>query len=173
MRVEKKYLIAEVEEHLKKSDYVILTNYSGITVDETAELRAQLEEHNAEFHVVKNSSLKVAAESMGLPDFGDALNGPTAVIVGGDDSPGAAKVLTKFFKEKKKVEVKSAVLGGKMLSTDDVKALAELPSLDALRAQLLGLLVKPATMFVQVLNAPASDFVGVLQAKVRAEGGED
>lgn len=173
MRVEKKYLIAEVEEHLKKSDYVILTNYSGITVDETAELRAQLEEHHAEFHVVKNSSLKVAAETMGLPDFGDALNGPTAIIVGGDDSPGAAKVLTKFFKDKKKVEVKSAVLGGKVLSTDDVKALAELPSLDALRAQLLGLLVKPATMFVQVLNAPASDFVGVLQAKVRAEGGED
>jgi large subunit ribosomal protein L10 len=172
MRVEKKYLIAEVEEHLKKSDYVILTNYSGITVDETAELRAQLEEHNAEFHVVKNSSLKVAAETMGLPDFGDALNGPTAVIVGGDDSPGAAKVLTKFFKEKKKVEVKSAILAGKVLSTDDVKALAELPSLDALRAQLLGLLSKPATMLVQVLNAPASDFVGVLQAKVRAEGGE-
>lgn len=173
MRVEKKYLIAEVEEHLKKSDYVILTNYAGITVDETAELRAQLEEHSAEFHVVKNSSLKVAAETMGLPDLGDALNGPTAVIVGGDNSPGAAKVLTKFFKEKKKVEVKSAVLGGKVLSTDDVKALAELPSLDSLRAQLLGLLTKPATMLVQVLNAPASDLVGVLQAKVRAEGGED
>lgn len=173
MRVEKKYLIAEVEEHLKKSDYVILTNYSGITVDETAELRAQLEENQAEFHVVKNSSLKVAAETLGLPEFGDVLNGPTAIIVGGDNSPGVAKVITKFFKEKKKVEVKSAVLGGKLISTDEVKALAELPSLDALRAQLLGLLSKPATMLVQVLNAPGQEFVNVLQAKVRAENGED
>jgi len=169
MRVEKKYLIAEVEEHLKKSDYVILTNYTGITVDETAELRGQLEEHNAEFHVVKNSSLKVAAETMGLPDFGEALSGPTAVIVGGDNSPGVAKVLTKFFKENEKVEVKSAALGGKLLSTDDVKALAELPSLDSLRAQLLGLLAKPASMFVQVLSAPSRELVNVLQAKVRAE----
>jgi large subunit ribosomal protein L10 len=173
MRVEKKYLIAEVEEHLKKSDYVIITNYTGITVDETAELRAQLDENNAEFHVVKNSSLKVAAETLGLPDLGESLSGPTAIIVGGDNSPGVAKVLTKFFKEKEKVEVKSAVLGGKLLSTDDVKALADLPSLDALRAQLLGLLSKPATMLVQVLNAPGQEFVNVLQAKVRAENGED
>ncbi len=173
MRVEKKYLIAEAEAHLKKSDYVILTNYTGITVAETAELRAQLEEIEAEFHVVKNSSLKVAAETLGLPDFGDSLNGPTAIIVGGDDSPGAAKVLTKFFKEKKKVEVKAAVLSGKAITTDEVKALAELPSLDALRAQLLGLLSKPATMLVQVLNAPGQEFVNVLQAKVRAENGED
>jgi large subunit ribosomal protein L10 len=173
MRVEKKYLIAEVEEHLKKSDYVIITNYTGITVDETAELRAQLDENNAEFHVMKNSSLKVAAETLGLPDLGESLSGPTAIIVGGDNSPGVAKVLTKFFKEKEKVEVKSAVLGGKLLSTDDVKALADLPSLDALRAQLLGLLSKPATMLVQVLNAPGQEFVNVLQAKVRAENGED
>lgn len=172
MRVEKKYLIAEVEDHLKKSDYVIITNYTGITVDETAELRGQLEENNAEFHVVKNSSLKVAAETLGLPDLGESLTGPTAIIVGGDNSPGVAKVLTKFFKEKEKVEVKSAVLGGKLLSTDDVKALADLPSLDALRAQLLGLLSKPATMLVQVLNAPGQEFVNVLQAKVREEGGE-
>ncbi|GAB5560650.1 MAG: 50S ribosomal protein L10 [Synoicihabitans sp.] len=172
MRVQKKYLITEVEEHLKKSDYVILTNYSGITVEETAELRAQLEENGAEFHVVKNSSLKVAAESLGLPDLGDSLNGPTAIIVGGDNSPGAAKAVTKFFKDTKKVEVKSAVLAGKAIGPDEIKALAELPSLDSLRAQLLGLLVKPATMLVQVLNAPASDLVGVLQAKVRAEGGE-
>ncbi len=172
MRVQKKYLITEVEEHLKKSDYVILANYTGITVEETAELRGQLEENGAEFHVVKNSSLKVAAETLGLPDFGDDLIGPTAIIVGGDNSPGAAKVVTKFFKEKKKVEVKSAVLQGKLLGADEVKALAELPSLEALRAQLLGLLSKPATMFVQVLNAPASDLVGVLQAKVRSENGE-
>lgn len=168
MRVEKKYLIAEVETHLKKSDYVILTNFTGVTVSEVAELRAELDKENAEFHVVKNSSLRVAAEALGLPNFDDALSGPTAIIVGGANSPGVAKAVTKFFKDKQKVEVKAAVLSKKLLSADDVKALADLPSLDALRAQLLGLLNQPGTMVVRVLNAGPQNLLNVLQAKVRA-----
>lgn len=173
MRVEKKYLIDEVESHLKKSDYVILTNYTGITVEETAELRDKLAADGAEFHVVKNSSFRVAAKALGLPDLDEHLSGPTAIIVGGDNSPGAAKTVTAFFKDKKKVEVKSAVLGDKVITADEVKALAELPSLDALRGQLLGLLNQPGTMFVRLLNAPAQNLANVLQAKVRAEGGEE
>ncbi len=172
MRVQKKYLIDEVESHLKKSDYVILANYTGITVEETAELRDKLAADGAEFHVVKNSSFRVAAKALGLPDVDDALTGPTAIIVGGSNSPGAAKTVTAFFKDKKKVEVKSAILGDKVISAADVQALAELPSLDALRAQLLGLLNQPGTMFVRLLNAPAQNLANVLQAKVRAEGGE-
>ena len=173
MRIEKKYLITEVENHLKKSDYVILTNYTGITVAETAELREKLAVDGAEFHVVKNSSLKVAAQALGLPSFDDSLAGPTAIIVGGNNSPGAAKTITEFIKEKKKIEVKSAILGDKAITADEVKALAELPSLDALRAQLLGLLNQPGTMFVRLLNAPAQSLANVLQAKVRAEGGAE
>lgn len=170
MRAEKKYLVSEVENHLKKSDYVILTDFAGVTVSEVAELRADLRKENAEFHVVKNSSLRVAAKALGLPEFDEHLNGPTAIIVGGDNSPGAAKVVTEFFKSKKKVEVKSAVLSNKLLNADDVKALAELPSLDALRGQLLGLLSQPGTMLVRVLNAVPQNVVNVLQAKVRAAG---
>lgn len=170
MRVEKKYLIAEVETHLKKSDYVILTNFTGVTVSEVAELRAALDKENAEFHVVKNSSLRVAAEALGLPNFDDALTGPTAIIVGGENSPGVAKAVTKFFKDKQKVEVKAAVLSKKLLTSDDVKALAELPSLDALRGQLLGLLNQPGTMFVRVLSAGPQSLLNVLQAKITAAG---
>ena len=172
MRVEKKYLIAEVESHLKKSDYVIITNYTGITVDETVALRAKLSEDNAEFHVVKNSSLQVAGQAMGLPGFDQPLTGPTAIIVGGSNSPGVAKTVTTFFKATKKVEVKSAILSNKLLSSLDVSALAELPSLDVLRGQLLGLLNQPGTMLVRVLNATPQDLLNVLQAKVRAGGGE-
>jgi large subunit ribosomal protein L10 len=170
MRVEKKYLITEVETHLKKSDYVILTNFKGVTVSDVAELRAELDKEKAEFHVVKNSSLRVAAEALGLPAFEEALAGPTAIIVGGKNSPVVAKIVTKFFKDKQKVEVKCAVLSKKLLSPADVQALAELPSLDALRAQLLGLLNQPGTMFVRILNAPAFGLANVLQAKVRAAG---
>lgn len=168
MRVEKKYLIEEVENHLKKSDYVILANFDKVTVADVADLRAQLAPENAEFHVVKNSSLRVAAKALGLPDLESALTGPTAIIVGGQNSPGVAKVLKRFFKEKQKLEVKAGVLSQKVISAQEIDSLAELPSLDILRAQLLGLLNQPASLFVRVINAVPQSVVNVLQAKVRA-----
>jgi len=170
MRAEKQYLIAEVETHLKKSDYVILANYNGMTVADAAELRKRLSAEKAEYHVVKNSSLRVAAKSLGLPDIEGALIGPTAIVVGGRNSAGVAKVLKQFFKEKQKIEVKAAVLSKKLISSKDVSRLADMPSLDVLRAQLLGLLNQPASMFVRVINAVPQGLVNVLQAKVRAAG---
>ena len=140
MRVEKKYLIEEVTTHLKKSDYVILANYDKMTVADVAELRRRLAPHQAEFHVVKNSSLRVAAQALSLPDFDRALIGPTAIIVGGRNSPGVAKVIRDFIKEKQKIVLKAGVLSNRLLSSKELERLAELPSLEALRAQLLGLL---------------------------------
>jgi large subunit ribosomal protein L10 len=168
MRAEKKYLIDEVEIHLKKSDYVILANYNGMTVADAAELRTRLAVEKAEYHVVKNSSLRVAAKSLGLPDIEGALIGPTAIVVGGRNSAGVAKVLKQFFKDKQKIVVKAGVLSKKLISQKDVERLAEMPSLDTLRAQLLGLLNQPASMFVRVINAVPQGLVNVLQAKVRA-----
>jgi large subunit ribosomal protein L10 len=170
MRAEKKYLIEEVAGHLKKSDYVILANYDKMTVADVAELRLRLAPHHAEFHVVKNSSLRVAAQALSLPSFDSALIGPTAIILGGKNSPGVAKVLRDFVKEKQKIVVKAGILGQKLISAQDVAKLADLPSLDALRAQLLGLLQQPASLFVRVVNAVPQGLVNVLQAKVRAAG---
>jgi large subunit ribosomal protein L10 len=168
MRAEKNYLITEVETHLKKSDYVILANFTGVTVADTAELRKRLTAEKAEFHVVKNSSLRVAAKSLGLPEFEASLAGPTAIVVGGKNSAGVAKVLKQFFKDKQKLQVKVGVLGKKLITAKDVDALADMPSLEALRAQFLGLINQPAGMFVRVLNAVPSGVLNVLQAKVRA-----
>ncbi|MFA5058014.1 MAG: 50S ribosomal protein L10 [Opitutaceae bacterium] len=170
MRVEKKYLIEEVAGHLKKSDYVILANYDKMTVADVSELRLRLAAHKAEFHVVKNSSLRVAAQALSLPNFDSALIGPTAVIVGGKNSPGVAKVVRDFIKEKQKIVVKVGVLSNKLITAKEIEKLAEMPSLDTLRAQLLGLLSQPAGMFVRVLNAVPQGVVNVLQAKVRAAG---
>jgi large subunit ribosomal protein L10 len=153
MRAEKLYLISEVDTHLKKSDYVILANFSKVTVADTAELRKRLATEKAEFHVVKNSSLRVAAKALGLPEFESALIGPTAVIVGGKNSAGVAKVLKKFFDEKKKLEIKVGVLDRKLVSAEDLKLIAELPSFESLRAQFLGLLTSNAAAFVRVLDA--------------------
>jgi large subunit ribosomal protein L10 len=171
MRVEKKYLIEEVATHLKKSDYVILANYDKLTVADVAELRRRLDPHHAEFHVVKNSSLRVAAQALNLPNVDSALIGPTAVIVGGKNSPGVAKVLRDFIKEKQKIVLKVGILNQKLISAKDIEKLAEMPSLDVMRAQFLGLLQQPATLFVRVLNAVPQGLVNVLQAKVRAAEG--
>ena len=170
MRAEKQYLIDGVQTHLKKSDYVILANFNGVTVADAAELRGKLAAEKAEYHVVKNSSLRVAAKALGLPDIEVALTGPTAIVVGGKNSAGVAKVLKQFFKERHKVEVKAAVLGKKLITRADVERLAEMPSMDTLRAHLLGLFSQPASMFVRVINAAPQGLVNVLNAKVRAAG---
>lgn len=168
MRAEKQYLIAEVESHLKKSDYVILANFTGATVADVADLRQKLAAEKAEFHVIKNSSLRVAAKALGLPDIESVLTGPTAVVVGGKNSPGVAKILKQFFKDKQKVVVKAGVLSKKLITAKQVDQLADMPSLDVMRAQLLGLLNQPAGAFVRVINAVPQGLVNVLQAKVRA-----
>ena len=172
MRPEKQYLVEEVNEHLNKSDYVYIANYQRITVDEIAELRALLAELGAEFHVVKNSIFGVAAAAKELPDLSEHLVGQNAIIVGGDNPSGVAKVIGEFFKKKEKVEVKAGILNEKALSKEEIAALAKLPGLEALRGQLLGLLSQPATGFVRVINAVPQGLVNVLQAKVREENGE-
>lgn len=172
MRPEKKYLVEEVNTHLNKSDYVFLANYERITVDETAALRGLLAEFDAEFHVVKNTIFGVAAEEKELPDLSEHLNGPTAIIVGGNNPAGVAKILTKFFKDKEKVDLKVGVLDNKTLTKEQLEVLSKLPGIEALRAQLLGLLSQPGTGLVRVLNAVPQSVLNLLQAKVRAAGGE-
>ena len=153
MRAEKKYLIAEVETHLKKSNYVILANFAKVSVADTAELRKRLDAEQAEFHVVKNSSLRVATKALGLPELDASLSGPTAIVVGGKNAAGVAKVLKKFFEEKQKLEVKIGVIDKKLVSSADLMKIADLPSFEALRAQFLGLLTSNAAAFVRVLDA--------------------
>ena len=169
MRDEKKYLVEEAGTHLEKSDYVFLTNFNRITVEETSELRKTLAEQGAEFHVVKNSVLNVAAKNRDLPDLGEWLAGPTAIVVGGNNPSGVAKALRKFCKAKDKNDVKVGVLGDKTLTEDDVKILADLPTIEVLKAQLLALLNTPATQMVSVLNAVPTSVVNVLQARADQE----
>ncbi len=153
MRAEKKYLIDEVSGHLKKSDYVILTNFTKINVADVAELRKRLAPEKAEFHVVKNSSFRVAAKAMGLPDMDKSLVGQTALVVGGKNPAGVAKVLKKFVEEKQKLEVKVGVLDKKLMNAADLSKLADLPSFDVLRSMLLGMLTMQGAAFVRVLDA--------------------
>jgi large subunit ribosomal protein L10 len=168
MRPAKQFLVDEVERHLRKSDYVYLANFDRITVEDVGGLRDKLAAEQAEFHVVKNSILRVAAKKLELPELDSWLTGPTAIIVGGKNPTGVAKVIQTFAKDKDKGQVKVGVLGNKTYDADQVKALSELPSLDALRAQLLWLLTTPARQFLFVLNGVPTGLLNVLQAKAKA-----
>lgn len=165
MRSEKQFLVEEVGAHLDKSDYVFLTDFNRLSVDETAELRQSLAKHDAEFHVVKNSILRLAAKERELPELDDQLAGPTAIVVGGENAPGVAKALVKFFKDREKVEVKVGVLENRRLEKDDMKALADLPTREELLAKLLGTMLAPAQTFVRLINTPGTQLATVLDAR--------
>lgn len=169
MRAEKQFLVDEVESHLRKSDYVYLANFERITVDDVSSLRDKLAEENAEFHVVKNSVLRVAAKKVELPELDEWLVGPTAIVIGGENPSGVAKVIRSFFKEKDKGEVKVGVVSNQTYSPDQVKELSELPTLDVLRAQLLGLLTAPMRDLLFVFNGVPQGLLNVLQAKADEE----
>ena len=165
MRPEKAYLIEEAKNHLSKSEYFFLTDYHGIDAQETSELRSKLAERGAEFHVVKNSSIRLAANPDLIEDLDSHLKGHTAVVVGGDDASVVAKVLSEYSKSNEKVSVKAGALGDRPLTADEIKQLATLPGLEQLRAQLLSLFNTPASSLVTVLSAPARGMVTVLKAK--------
>lgn len=164
MRPEKELLVQDVDQHLAKSDYVFLANYDRISVEETETLRGNLAKENAEFHVVKNSILNLAMQRRSQPDLKEWLEGPTAIIVGGENPSGVAKVLKNFFKDKEKVEMKVGVMGDRTITADELKELAELPGLEELQAKFLSLLNTPAQRFVTVINAVPQSVVNVLKA---------
>ena len=165
MRPEKAYLIKEASNHLAKSNYFFLTDYQGINAEETTELRKNLADRGAEFHVVKNSSLKLATKDKDISEISTHLSGHTAIVVGGDDASGVAKALGEYFKKTKKVTVKAGALGDRLLDASEIKQLAKLPGLESLRAQLLSLVSSPSTQLVSLLSAPSRGFVTVLKAK--------
>ena len=166
MKAEKQIIIDEILERINASPFVLVADYTGMTVPEFAELRNQLSEQGAEFHVAKNSFVKRAAAEAKLPEgIGDALTGQTAFVVGEEDVCAAAKILKAFKKKTNKADVRSGTLDGALLDAAQIEVLADLPSKDALLAQFLGVLNMPAQQLVRVINEPASALARVLQAK--------
>lgn len=153
MRAEKQFLVDEVAAQLASSNYLLLANFTGVTVANSTSVRDQLRAHGAEYHVVKNSILNIAAKQAKLPDLTAHLTGHTALVTGGKNPTGVAKVLVSYFKDFSKLEVKAGVLDAKFLSKAEIEMLSKLPSLDGIRAQLLSLFATPASQFVRLLDA--------------------
>ena len=165
MRPEKASIVSDLSEKLNRSPFLLVTDYQRMKVDQFGELRNRLAPAGAEVRVVKNSFLKRAMADSGMPDVGDKLMGQTAIVMGQNDVAPVAKILKMFAAEFKIATLKIGVVDKEILSTSDVEALAELPAREVLLAQLLGLLLAPATRLVRVLNEPASAFARLLAAK--------
>jgi large subunit ribosomal protein L10 len=166
MRPEKQNLTKEYVARLNASPFFIVVEYKGLKVGHMTELRKRLGTAGAEMHVVKNSIFRIAAKESGVTDMNGSMAGQMAVVTGQKDISTAAKVVKTFSTEVDKLKVKFGYLNNSRLGDSDILALADLPSIEVLRAKLLGLLNAPATKIVTLLNIPASQLARVLQAKV-------
>ena len=170
MRPEKANIVSELSAKLNQSPFVLVTDYQHMKVDQFDELRNRLAPAGAQVRVVKNSFLKRAMAASGLPEIADKLTGQTAVVTGEKDVAPVAKILKAFAAEFKIATLKIGVVDRNILSTSEVESLAELPPREALQAQLLGLLLSPATKLVRLLNEPGSALARLLNAKAQKEG---
>jgi Ribosomal protein L10 len=161
---EKETLVQDLTEKIKKNSGLVLTEYQGLTVAEISELRAKLRPVKCEYKVIKNTLSKLALKNAGLESFAEHFTGPTAVAIENGDPVSTAKVLIDFSKEHNKLKLKAGLLGNKLLSPEELKALANLPSRDVLLAKLLGTMQAPITGLVSVLSGTTRNFVYVLEA---------
>ncbi len=170
MRPEKTNIVSDLSEKLKRSPFVIVTDYQRMKVADFSELRSRLAPTGAEMHVVKNNFLKRAMADSGFPDVSDQLVGQTAIVTGENDVAPVAKIFKTFATEFKIAAVKIGFIDRAVLSTAELEILADLPPRETLQAQLLGLLLSPATRLVRLLNEPASALARLLKAKTEKEG---
>ena len=175
MRPEKASIVSDLSEKLKRSPFVLVTDYQHMKVGDFGELRNRLAPAGAEVHVVKNNFLKRAMTDSGLPDVADKLTGQTAIVTGEKDVAPVAKILKIFTAEFKVAALKIGLVDKSLLSVQEVETLADLPAREVLLGQLLGLLLSPATKLVRLLNEPGSALARLLNAKEKtmpAESGK-
>lgn len=170
MRPEKPTIVEDVKIRLNNSPFLIVVEYGGMNVNHFAELRNRLGTAGASLTVVKNTFLRRSIKDAGYPELDAHLTGQTAFVVGEKDICASAKILKTFSAEFEKPKIRVAILDNSILDTDQVLALADLPSKEVLQAQLLGLLLQPATQLVRTLNEPAASLARVLAAKVKEAG---
>lgn len=153
--------IEHYKSQFENAKVAVVTDYRGLSVEEITELRRALQASQADYTVTKNTLCKVAVKGTNFEAINELMDGPTAVAFGFGDEVSAAKVLSKFIKENKKGEILGAVLDGKLLSADEAKKLASMPTREELYAKILGSINSPVTGIVYSIN-------GVMSALTRA-----
>lgn len=163
-RAKKAELIAELHAKLARASTAVLTDYKGLSVEQITQLRDALAEQGVEYRVVKNTLLRLASAETPAESLQPLLTGTNAVAFGYGDPSVPAKILKKYAKDSDKLKIKAGLLGRRLLSVDQVQALADLPSRDELLAKLLGTLNAVPTGLVTVLSGVPRALVQVLAA---------
>jgi len=165
VRLEEKQKITEdLHERFSKSAIVVVTDYKGLDVSSMNDLRRKLREEDIEFQVAKNTLLMRAAKDTEVALIQDYFKGPSAVALSYEDPIAPAKILTQFAKENQKLEIKGGVLQDKVLDVDAIKALAKLPSREALLGQFLSVLNEVPSSFVRTIAEIPRSLLNVLTA---------
>ena len=167
-RNEKAELVVSLREALSEAGAVVVTRNLGLTVAQSTDLRNKMRDAGANFKVTKNRLAKIALEGTAYTGIGDMLTGPTALATSSDPIT-AAKIVVEFAKTNDKLEIVGGAMGDTVLDMAGVKALASLPSLDELRAKIVGLIVAPATKLAQITAAPAGQLARVFGAYATKE----
>ncbi|MBI4275682.1 MAG: 50S ribosomal protein L10 [Rhizobiales bacterium] len=162
-RAEKAELVGTLAEVFKTSNVVVVAHYSGLTVAQMSTLRKQMKQAGASVKVAKNRLAKIALNGTDVATIGSLLKGPTVIAYSGDPV-AAPKVAVDFAKANERFVILGGAMGKTALNLDGVKALAALPSLDELRAKIVGLIQAPATKIARVINAPATKVARVVSA---------
>jgi Ribosomal protein L10 len=155
VREEKKQIVAEIAEKLRTSKSAILADYRGLNVAQMTELRKKLREAGCEIKVYKNTLARRATAEVGLTELDPFLVGPTAIAFGPEDPVAPAKILAEFAKENEALELKAGVVEGRVVSAEEIKAIAKLPSREGLLAMLLSVLQAPIRNFALAVKAVA------------------
>jgi large subunit ribosomal protein L10 len=163
-RKRKQELVTQYVNWVDESQALFLTEYTGISMKQVDDLRAKVREVGGEFHIVKNTLGEVAFNSAGLEMPQGFLQGSSAIVFAFRDAPETAKVLSDFARTTEFVKIKGGYLNRNPISAEEVKALAELPPLPVMRAQLLGVISAPASKLVRTLAEPARQVASVLKA---------
>ena len=170
-RSQKKELISTLHGAFEETSIIVVTQYKGLSVAEMTELRRRMRAAGASFKVTKNRLTRLALEGTNFTEIGNLFTGPTASAYS-QDPVAAAKVAVEFAKGNDKLIIVGGALGKQTLDVEGVKALATLPSLDELRAKLVGMIQTPATRIAGVLQAPAGQLARVFAAYADKDKGE-
>jgi len=161
---EKEKFVVGLHSRLEKAKGTFLVDYQGLNVEAINRLRRELKKVECEFHVVKNRLLKLASEETETVLIRDHMQGPSAITVTYEDVVGPAKVLVDFAKDSKHLIIKIGQISGKVVDTDAIKRLAELPGKDVLLAQVLSAMEAVPASFVRVLNGLIVKLMNVIKA---------
>ena len=161
---QKEELVGQYKKWVEESDGLVLTHYHNLSVKDISTLRREIRESGGEFHIIKNTLAKRAFEESGREWKEGVFRGPTALGISYENPSGLAKTLKNFAKEHGTIEIKSGYLAERLVSAEEINALADLPSMDEMRAKLLSTIAAPASKLVRTLAEPGRQVAAVLKS---------